>query len=67
MSIGGVVLSEKLLEVSVVARRLTISVDTVRRLIKDADSPLKGIRVGKKCFRVFESSVETFIESRKTN
>lgn len=60
-------MAEKLLEVSVVARRLTVSVDTVRRMIKDENSPLKGVRIGKKCFRIFESTVETILEQRKTN
>lgn len=60
-------MNDKLLEVSIVAKRLCVSSDTVRRMIKDEGSPLKGVRIGKKCFRVFESSVEATISARKTN
>lgn len=55
---------EKLLEVSVTAKRLKVSDRTVLRMIADPENPLKGIRVNKKCIRIFESSLAVVMSQR---
>jgi hypothetical protein len=56
---------EKLLEVSVVAIRLNVSDKTVVRMLADPTSPLEGVQVHKKCYRVFASSVEKLLAQRR--
>ncbi len=57
-------MSDKKIEVSVVAKRLNVSVSTIYRLF-DAGL-LKGARMGlRKGIRIYEFSVFEFEESRK--
>lgn len=55
--------SEKLLEVSMVAQRLTVSPRTIRRMIENPAVPLRGVRLNQKCIRVIESSVDETIKA----
>lgn len=56
--------NEKLLEVSIVAKRLAVSPRTVRRMIASPNSPLTGVALNEKCIRVLESTVNKAIESK---
>jgi predicted DNA-binding transcriptional regulator AlpA len=56
---------EKLLEVSIVAQRLSVSSKTVLRMIHDQDNPLRGVRLNRKCIRVVESSISLIIKQRE--
>lgn len=54
--------NDKLLEVSVVAKRLGVCDMTVYRMIHSDDNPLVGVRLHRKCIRVLESTVKAAIE-----
>lgn len=54
----------KLLEVSVVARRLNCSSDTVIRMIGDPRNPLKGVRLNKRALRVLEDTIDDLLRQR---
>ena len=56
---------EKLLEVSVVAIRLSVSPRTVLRMVSDPGNPLKGVRLSKKCVRIIEESISKVISQRQ--
>ena len=45
----------KLLEVSVAAQKLSVSESTIRRMIKDPKSPLRGVRVAGRVLTVADS------------
>ena len=53
---------EKLIEVSVAAKKLSISERTIYRMIKDPDCELKAVRVYRKSVRIVESSIEKFLQ-----
>ena len=57
-------MNERLLEVSVVARRLACSSNTVIRMLVDPENPLKGVRLNKCTIRVFESSLIELLDKR---
>ena len=54
---------DKLLEVSIVAQRLSVSSRTVLRMIENPAVPLKGVRLNKKCIRVIESTIAETVQS----
>lgn len=56
---------DRLLEVSVVARRLAVSPKTVTRMLRDPACPLRGVRVHKRAVRVLASSVADLIRARE--
>lgn len=56
---------DRLVEVSIVARRLGVSSDTVRRALADPGNPLRGVRLHRGCVRVWESSVADLIAVRE--
>lgn len=56
---------EKYLEVSIVAKRFSVSERTVMRMLNDPKHPLKGIRISSRCIRVAESSVFETLKQRE--
>ena len=58
-------MSERLLEISVVAKRLNCSYSTVRRMIDDPDSRLKAVRLRQRTIRIVESSVDDLLRERE--
>lgn len=56
---------DKLVDVAVVARRLNVSSQTVLRMVKDGSSPLKGVKVYRKGYKVYESSVEDLLRQKE--
>lgn len=54
---------QKLLTVQIVARRLAVSDEHVRNLIKDGC--LKAFRPGKKHYKISEEAVDEFLKSRQ--
>jgi predicted DNA-binding transcriptional regulator AlpA len=57
-------MTERFIEVSVVAKMFGVSYNTIRDMLDDPDNPLKGIRVGKACIRVLKSSIDELVETR---
>ena len=57
-------MDERLLEVSVVARRLACSSNTVIKMLADPKNPLKGVRLNRCTIRVFESSLIELLDKR---
>ena len=55
---------ERLLEITVVAKRLNCSYNTVRSMLEDPDNPLKGVKISKKSIRVIESSIDDLLRDR---
>ena len=43
---------EKLIEISVAIKKLSVSESTIRRMIRDPDCPLQGIRVYRGVIRI---------------
>lgn len=58
-------MEDRLLDTSVVAKRLNVSSESVRRYVKDPNHPLRGVRLGKKLIKVYSSSVEETLLKRK--
>jgi hypothetical protein len=56
---------DRLLEVQVVAKRLAVCPRTIRRMILDPGSPLRGVRVYQRHYRVIASSVEDLLRDRE--
>lgn len=56
---------QKLLTVQIVARRLGVSDEHVRNLIKDGC--LKAIRPGKKQYKISEAAYEAFLWNRRVD
>lgn len=54
----------KLVEVSIVARRLSVSERTVIRMLSNPDVPLRGVRLNRRAIRVLESTILPTIEKR---
>jgi hypothetical protein len=54
---------QKLLEVSIVARRLNCSCSTIIRMIEDPDNPLKGVRLTSRTIRVIEDTIEDVLRN----
>lgn len=52
---------DKLLDVSAVAKKLNLSPNTIRTLLRDQRYPLRGTKLGKS-IRIFSSSVDELIK-----
>jgi DeoR/GlpR family transcriptional regulator of sugar metabolism len=48
----------KLIEINKAAHRLAVSESTVRRMLRDPESPLRAVRVYKGALRVLEDSID---------
>jgi excisionase family DNA binding protein len=58
-------MDDKLLDISIVARRLNVSSQTVLRMVKDGKSPLKGVKVYRKGYKVYEESVKELLRQKE--
>jgi excisionase family DNA binding protein len=58
-------MDDKLLDVSVVARRLNVSSQTVVRMVKDEKSLLKGVKVYRKGYKIYETSVMDLLRQQE--
>lgn len=58
---------EKLIEVSVAARKLCVSERTIYRMLKDPDCELKAVKVYKQSVRIIASSIENFFKDNPAN
>lgn len=56
---------DRLLEISIVARRLAVSPRTIARMLRDPACPLRGIRVHRRAVRVLASSVADLLRARE--
>lgn len=52
----------RLLTIRQTAMRLAVSESTIRRMLKDPMSPLRGVAVHKGCIRVVEASISDVVE-----
>lgn len=50
------------LEVQIVAKKLNVSESTVKRMLKDPDCPLFGVRIYKAAIRVTKDSFDKYME-----
>lgn len=56
--------AERLIEVSIVAKRFSVSEKTIIRMLSNPEVPLQGVRLNKRCIRVIESTIEPTIKAR---
>lgn len=58
-------MERKLVDVAVAAKILSVSDDTIRRMLVDPDSPLQGARISKRSIRVYRESVYNVLKEMR--
>lgn len=53
-------MTDRLLDVSTVARTLNLSANTVRNLLRNPMNPLRGVKIGRS-IRIYKSSVDKML------
>lgn len=59
-------MTDKMLDVSTVARLLNLSPGTIRNLARDPMNPLRGVKIGR-TIRIYKSSVDELLLEGERN